>query len=312
MPKISLIIPVYKVEEFLPACLDSVLGQTFTDWEAICVDDGSPDNCGKILAKYAKKDKRIKVITQKNRGVSAARNKALRQARGNYICFLDSDDELAPTFLKNMYQLIIPDNIGIVSCASQQGKHKGNWGKTSSQVQTYKNPFKTYMEGSLKMDASIWGKLYKKEVLKGLQFSKETGIGEDLVFLYKALYQTSQVIHTPEQLYFYRIRENSAVNSGLSERVIFGNIKTAELLSDYFKNKKLSSKTRKILNQKIAKRIFKFAVLEPKRKDRNNLNKWYGLTRPLLFRLKQTEVYQPKHLTLKNQLKSWIFLKGKK
>ena len=102
MPKISIIIPVYKVEEYLPACLDSVLAQTFTDWEAICVNDGSPDNCGAILAEYAQKDSRIKVISQENQGVSVARNKALENAQGEYISFLDSDDELAPTFLQKM------------------------------------------------------------------------------------------------------------------------------------------------------------------------------------------------------------------
>ncbi|MGI2120105.1 glycosyltransferase family 2 protein [Shewanella oncorhynchi] len=93
-PIISIIIPVYKVERFLARCLDSVLAQTYSDFEIICVNDGSPDNCGVILAEYEKNDNRIKVINQVNQGLSVARNTGLDFARGNYICFVDSDDAI--------------------------------------------------------------------------------------------------------------------------------------------------------------------------------------------------------------------------
>lgn len=119
-----------------------------------------------------------------------------------------------------------------------------------------------------------------------------------------------KLIYLPDKLYFYRIRPNSVTTSFLSEKFVLKTIKTAELLNTYFKDKKLSRKTRKRLNQKIAKHIFKFAVLEPKRKDKKNLNKWHQLTRPLLKQLEQNGTYQPKHLSLKNRLKSWVFLKG--
>ena len=98
--KISIIIPIYKVEKYLQSCLDSVLAQTFKDWEAICVNDGSPDNSGKILTEYAKKDPRIKIITQNNQGPSVARNNGLKQANGKYIFFLDSDDFIHPQLLE--------------------------------------------------------------------------------------------------------------------------------------------------------------------------------------------------------------------
>ena len=102
--KVSIIIPVYNVEAYLPACLDAILAQTFGEWEAVCVNDGSTDTSEKILKKYAQKDPRIKVISQQNQGVSAARNTALNAANGNYICFIDADDEVAPTFLEKLYQ----------------------------------------------------------------------------------------------------------------------------------------------------------------------------------------------------------------
>ncbi|MGN0919431.1 MAG: glycosyltransferase family 2 protein, partial [Alphaproteobacteria bacterium] len=271
VPFISLVIPVYKVEKYLPACLDSVLAQTFQEWEAICVNDGSPDGCGKILAEYGQKDKRFKIITQQNQGVSVARNEALEQAVGRYICFLDSDDELAPAFLEKMLTALKENQADIVSCEIQQGEDKKEWRELTSSFQVYQNPFEAYMQGQLKTYAAIWGKLYKKETLKGLDFKTEISQGgEDILYLYQAFYQAKKLIRLQEKLYFYRARPGSVMSSKLSERFVLGNIKTAELLSDYFESKELSPKTRKILNQKVAKRIFKFAVLEPKRKDKEN------------------------------------------
>ena len=156
MPKISIIIPVYKVEAYLPACLDSVLAQTFSDWEAICVNDGSPDNCGKILSEYAQKDSRIKVITQENQGVSVARNKALENAQGKYICFLDSDDELAPTFLQKMYQAIMDTNSDMVWCDFQQGEVKQPWQEQNADIKVYTNAFDKFIEEKPNMGAVIW------------------------------------------------------------------------------------------------------------------------------------------------------------
>ena len=313
MPKISIIIPVYKVEEYLSACLDSVLAQTFPDWEAICVNDGSPDNCGVILAEYVQKDNRIKVISQENQGVSVARNKALENAQGEYICFLDSDDELAPSFLQKMYQSITDTNSDMVWCDFQQGEVKQPWQEQNADIKIYTNAFDKFIEEKPNMGAVIWNKLYKKELLEKLQFNIEISQGgEDIFYLCQTVYYAKIITYIRNELYFYRTRPDSVMTSRLSERFVFGNINLAKLLFNFFKDKDLSFKTRKILNQKIAKRIFKFGVLEPKRKDKANLNKWYALTRPLLAELKHQGVYQPKYLSLKNQVKSWMFLKGKK
>ena len=100
---LSIIVPIYNVEEFLPRCLDSILVQTFTDFELILIDDGSPDRCGKIIDEYAKVDSRIVVVHQENRGVSAARNEGLRIAQGRYIGFVDPDDWIEP----NMYETLL-------------------------------------------------------------------------------------------------------------------------------------------------------------------------------------------------------------
>ena len=104
MPEISVIIPVYKAENYLCHCIDSILGQSFVDFELILVDDGSPDGSGAICDEYAKKDDRIRVIHQKNRGVSSARNAGLDAARGNWVTFIDSDDYVKKEFLEHLYE----------------------------------------------------------------------------------------------------------------------------------------------------------------------------------------------------------------
>lgn len=313
MPKISFIIPVYKVEKYLPECLDSVLAQTMPDWETICVDDGSPDGCAKILTDYANRDNRIRVVSQSNQGVSMARNKGLSLAQGEYICFLDSDDELAPAFGEKMYDVAQRKKADIVSCDIQLGTQKKAWTQGKVTEKGYSSPFDAYMTKRLKLYMGPWAKLYKRDAINGLTFNQEISqCGEDILYLYQSLYQAKKLVHTSQKLYFYRKRPESVTTSKLSEYFAFGNIKMAELLLLWFKDKKLSWRVRKILNRKIAKRIFKFAVLEPKRKDKKNLSEWYGKTRPVLKNLKEQKIYQPKYLNVKNRLKSWMFLKGAK
>ena len=114
-PKISIIIPMYNVEKYLKRCLDSVLNQTFQDWTAICIDDGSPDNSGKIAEEYAKKDKRFVVIHKENGGLSDARNAGMKKVKTEYVMFLDSDDFIHPQTLEVAYWLAQKNGTDIVS-----------------------------------------------------------------------------------------------------------------------------------------------------------------------------------------------------
>ena len=115
MPVISIVIPMYGVEKYLNRCLDSILNQTFTDWQAICVDDGSPDNSGNIAEEYARRDKRFMVIHQDNGGLSDARNTGLKHATGEYIMFLDSDDFIHPQTMEMVYYMARRDDTDIVT-----------------------------------------------------------------------------------------------------------------------------------------------------------------------------------------------------
>ena len=115
-PLISIIVPVYKVEQYLHRCINSILAQTFENFELILVDDGSPDNCGKICDEYAQKDNRIKVIHQKNSGTIIARNAGIKIATGKYLGFVDSDDYIKPQMYEKLYNCISSDNYDIVWC----------------------------------------------------------------------------------------------------------------------------------------------------------------------------------------------------
>jgi len=115
MPAVSVVIPVYRVEKFLRRCLDSVQNQTIANWEAICVNDGSPDNCGKILAQYAARDPRFKVITKENGGLSDARNVGTAAACGEYVLYLDSDDFIHPQTLEILHSMATHHDADMVS-----------------------------------------------------------------------------------------------------------------------------------------------------------------------------------------------------
>lgn len=116
MPKISVIVPVYKAEKYLCECLDSILSQTFTDFEVFLVDDGSPDNCGAICEEYKERDSRIRVIHQENQGQAAARNHALPQTVGEWLCYVDSDDAIHPQMLEILYEAVTTFNAGVSIC----------------------------------------------------------------------------------------------------------------------------------------------------------------------------------------------------
>ena len=127
MPELSIIVPVYKVEKYLPKCIDSILAQTFTDFELILIDDGSPDRCGEICDEYAIKDERIVVIHQVNRGVSAARNAGLDAAKGEYIGFVDSDDWIKPEMYEIMVRTAIDKKADVVICGLNDMKESGEF-----------------------------------------------------------------------------------------------------------------------------------------------------------------------------------------
>lgn len=212
---ISVIIPVYKVEPYLRKCVDSVLAQTYTNLEVILVDDGSSDNCPAICDEYAVKDSRIKVIHQKNAGVSAARNAGLDAATGTYIGFVDSDDWIEPDMYETMVRTLQKTNSDIACIdvvREREGTHstvnKANKVTVLSQKEALMS---LYGDGCI--GCTVWSYLIKSTVCAGLRFACDISVAEDFLFATKLMVRINKVIHLNYTCYHYVIRENSAYHS---------------------------------------------------------------------------------------------------
>lgn len=205
---ISVIVPVYNVENFLPRCIESILAQTFSNFELILVDDGSPDNCPQLCDRYAEHDKRIRVIHKANGGLSDARNAGLEIARGELIAFVDSDDVVAAQYLEFLYRAIKQNNCDIAVCSYEKFKEtvplncdSYNNGQIYSGIEMlwriYSKNHTEYVESTVS-----WNKLYKRELFESIRFPNGK-IHEDEATTYKLYYKAKKVVVIPCKLYFY-------------------------------------------------------------------------------------------------------------
>lgn len=190
MSQISIVVPVYKAENVLKKCIDSILTQTYTDFELILVDDGSPDLSGKICDDYAVADKRVSVIHKKNGGVSSARNEGIKNAKGEYICFVDSDDYIEPTYLEILIETkrLYKDIDNVWCCFQTVSDYNGN-NRNEVRVNTDKEILLYSCSDIMTLhsswfDASPCNKLYNTDTIKdnNLLMDENLSLGEDLIF----------------------------------------------------------------------------------------------------------------------------------
>lgn len=215
---VSVIIPVYKVEEFLPACLDSMLAQTLEDWEAVCVDDGSPDGSGAILDQYAAADSRFRVLHTENGGLPVARNRALDIAQGKYIFCLDSDDTLAPDTLKTMVNIAEEDGVDMVICgftyAYPDGRKVERPAVSSPAClgRTKKTNWLFYQ----KCPSFGCGKLYRHDLIRkyNLRYSPTAKGGEDALYNFYYFAHMDSYSTVGSGMYYYRQRDGS-ISTGI-------------------------------------------------------------------------------------------------
>ncbi|MBR4830293.1 MAG: glycosyltransferase family 2 protein [Bacilli bacterium] len=220
-PLISIIIPVYKVEEFLDRCVKSVTKQTYKHLEIILVDDGSPDNCPKMCDDWAKKDKRIRVIHKKNGGLSDARNAGIRVAKGDYIGFIDSDDWIDKKMYEVLYKNIVKYDADISCCEL----YKGSSNPTEKELKEYDNKVKTYnQEEYMKIFFKIGTqqcvyyavtKLYRRELLEDNLYP--VGLtSEDVVGTCKVLFKCNKIVSVNYPYYIYYKNDKSITGSKFS------------------------------------------------------------------------------------------------
>lgn len=217
MAEISIIVPVYQVEKYIRQCIDSILSQTFTDFELILVDDGSKDHSGEICDEYAVKDNRVKVIHKQNGGLSDARNKGLDNAVGNYFMFVDGDDSIAPDMAKCLFQKIMEEDADIAvcnyRCVFENDSEKDFSTENKAEVLSGKEIFyHRKNQRNYGFWTVAWNKLYKTETFQNLRF--RFGKYHEDEFWANDIYQMDiKVATVSECLYDYRQRNNSIMGN---------------------------------------------------------------------------------------------------
>ena len=236
-PLISVIIPVYNTKKYLQKCFRSIKNQSYKNLEIIIVNDGSSDNSSTLCEKFKNQDKRVKVINQKNQGLSAARNAGLKICKGDFITFVDSDDAVEDDFIEYLFRLAQKENSDIAICAHKEIKNekivcdfgKGFSEKTYNQEECLKN-----MLNEQGFMVSAWGKLYRKELFKNIYFPVGK-LHEDLGTTYKLILKANKIIYGPKSKYLYYQHPNSIISSGLNEKKLDIITQTDEMCKEILK-----------------------------------------------------------------------------
>lgn len=210
---ISIIVPVYKVEKYIHKCINSILSQTYSNFELILIDDGSPDNCGKICDEYAQKDNRIKVIHQKNSGTIIARNAGIKIATGKYLGFVDSDDYIKPKMYEKLYNCISSDNYDIVWCdvvielSNRQVISKLTASENSENLlsQLLKGEYPGWM----------WNKLISRDFFLKCNIYQDPScsVMEDVLIMIQLLYWRPKLKYLADALYIYNRTNDNALTA---------------------------------------------------------------------------------------------------
>ena len=210
-PAVSVIIPVYNTEKYLPQCLETVINQSLGDLEIICVDDGSTDRSPEILRQFAQRDSRIKVITQENGGLCAARNNGLKKASGTFVSFIDSDDYIDLDYYEKHYQALCKYGADI-SCAGFYHERLPDFSMSYDKEQIYCDIDDKVRVTRVGICGYVWRYVFRKEILLKNKLFFEVGrVIEDVIFSISALYYGRILVTIPGSRYFYRQNNNSVL-----------------------------------------------------------------------------------------------------
>lgn len=241
--EISIIVPIYNIEHLLPKCVDSILSQTFTNFELILVDDGSTDKCGKLCDEYASTDSRVKVIHKKNGGVASSRNAGLETAEGIYIGFVDNDDYINKYMFETLYYNAITHSSDIVVCDYRnvdEDKHCDTGDFNSDyRLQSFNNIEALdfiYMNKNKPTFIYPWNKLYKRSLFEDIKY--EFGnMYDDETVAHKLLYNSKKITYIHSELYYYVKRRGSQINTPFHIKK-FDRIYALKNREVFFRNKK--------------------------------------------------------------------------
>lgn len=257
---LSVIIPVYKVEPYLKRCIDSVRKQTYEKLQIILVDDGSPDNCGKICDEYTELDSRIIAVHQENEGLSDARNNGLLFAKGEYIAFVDSDDWLAPTMYETLIKMIEQHNLDMARCSviGSDGTHEDHilpHANIANKIVTGRDVFELYFTEFL--CKVVWNAVYRRDIVMGI-LSPSGCHSQDNYVSGRYLYRTKRMMITDRCLYYYYRNPTSTTHGG-HKRFLDICICTEKLRDDLIREEHMEDISYiERLNRKLARELFHF------------------------------------------------------
>lgn len=228
--KVSVIVPVYKVEQYLDKCVESIVNQTYKNLEIILVDDGSPDNCPSLCDAWSKKDCRIIVIHKENGGLASARNAGLDIATGNYISFIDSDDYIDKDLYLDNLKIFKESDVDIVGFGINQiYEGKKNTIAMIDGLMSSEDAIKHLLLWDGTVRSFAWNKIYKKEIIGNIRFIDALKFGEDTPFVFSVLCSSYKYYQNALPYYFYLRRDNSLIGNEFNENKIL-TIKASQII----------------------------------------------------------------------------------
>lgn len=221
MDKVSIIIPVYNVQRYLPECLDSIRKQSLENWEAILVDDGSTDSSGSICDEYARLDSRFVVVHQSNSGAACAKNTGLDKVTGNYVAFVDSDDYVDPDWLQIVVSTAVNYHADVVEFDFDK-VYRTEKERVNSFAEFAEFTAESYLDQYVRIWTSslFWNKLFRSDIVRNVRFKNERRCIDDEFFTYKVLTSAGRIVRISDVLYHYRQRATSAVYSSKNQHQI--------------------------------------------------------------------------------------------
>lgn len=254
IPKISVIVPVYNVEKYLHKCIDSILAQTFTDFEVLLIDDGSTDNSGKICDEYAEKDDRVRVFHKENGGVSSARNLGLNNTEGEWICFIDADDFISISFLEDFYTFIQNNQcIDAIICGSNSYISD----KNQSTLFSFKYGIYNIEEfiSSQYLHFACWGYIFRHSLLSTnhILFNTDLCLSEDRIFILESFFCMHHIGCLDKNNYYYQYNIDSVCRSSVTQKKVISQLNATlyitRLLKKYNLNTPFKQLVKKVLKE---------------------------------------------------------------
>lgn len=236
-PKISIIVPIYKIERYLRQCIDSILAQTFTDFELLLIDDGSPDGCPAICDEYTKKDARIRVFHKPNGGLTSARNYGLDNAKGDWIMHIDGDDWIEPTYIEELYDTAIKNDADIAICGFRFAYEDGSFVIEHPTVwdDNRSTSLNRYIAS---VWTTAWGSIHKSSLYhnNGVRSPKNITYCEDFHLMARICYFADKVVSIDRPLYNYR-QQSSSIMHSLNDKTWRDELTSYKEIIDFFRNK---------------------------------------------------------------------------